>query len=577
MAYALLGGQILWRAGRNLLRGQVFDENFLMSVATLGAFATGNFPEAVAVMLFYQVGEYFQDLAVQRSKKSIVDLMDIRPDFANLVTGAGFDVVSPEIVEIGSVILVKPGERVPLDGVVVEGESLMDTAALTGESIPRQVGVGDAVLSGCINVHGVLSVRVSKGFEESTVSKIIDLVENASSKKAPTEKFITKFSRFYTPVVVGLAALLAIVPPLFFSGEWSEWVHRGLILLVISCPCALVISIPLGFFGGIGAASKQGILIKGGNYLEALNQLEIVVWDKTGTLTEGVFRVSRVLPSEGVSEETLVESAAYAEMFSNHPIATSVLRAYPGVVDKERVSEYRELSGHGVSAVVDGRRVLAGKLALMVSENIRCDDPPVVGTKIHVASDGLYLGCIVISDSIKSDSREGLEALKARGIDRIVMLTGDNAQTAQAIAAQLSVNEVFSDLLPDQKVDKVEALFSEKSSKGKLAFVGDGINDAPVLARADIGIAMGGLGSDAAIEAADIVLMTDEVSKLAVAVDIARRTRRIVWQNIVLALGIKSIFLVLGAMGISGMWEAVFADVGVSLLAVLNALRVAKS
>ena len=573
-AYLILGGKVVLQAVKNILRGRIFDENLLMGVATIGALATGNFPEAVAVMLFYQIGEYFQESAVRRSRKSITDLMDIRPDFANIKTDGGISKVAPDTVNIGDVIVVKPGEKIPLDGVIVEGESMLDTMALTGESIPRRVSVSDTVLSGCINQSGVLTIEATKTFGESTVAKIIDLVEHASNKKAPTENFITKFSRYYTPVVVGLAALLAVIPPLAFGGVWAEWVNRGLIFLVISCPCALVVSIPLGFFGGIGSASRKGVLIKGSNYLEALNSLEMVVFDKTGTLTKGVFQVTRLIPANGCSEPTLLEAAATAEAFSNHPIALSILKAYGKEPDTERISGYTEISGQGISVVVAGKKVLAGNHKLMQAANIAFIESDGAGTKIYVAVDSVFAGCIVISDEIKADSRKAVTELKKRGVRKTVMLTGDNAQIAETIACEIGLDEVYAGLLPNQKVEMVEMLNGQKSPKGKLAFVGDGINDAPVLARADVGIAMGGLGSDAAIEAADVVLMTDEPSKLAEAIDIAGFMRRIVWQNIIFALGVKGLFLLLGAFGAANMWEAVFADVGVSVLAILNAMRV---
>jgi len=577
IAYVILGGKVVLKATRNLFRGKVFDENFLMSIATIGAFLTRNYPEAVAVMLFYQTGEYFQEMAVRKSKRSITDLMDIRPDYANLKIGNDIQRVAPDTVKVGDLIIVKPGERIPLDGVVVDGQSMIDTTALTGESVPRKARIDDAVLSGTINQSGVLTIEVSKVFGDSTVTKIIDLVENASSRKAPTENFITKFSRYYTPVVVGLAALLAIIPPLFFGGEWSDWIHRGLIFLVISCPCALVISIPLSFFGGIGGASKRGILVKGSNYLEALNDLEIVVFDKTGTMTRGVFEVVEIAPANSFSKEELLEITAMAEVMSNHPIAQSIKSAYGKEIDPTKVTDYTEIAGHGISAKVDGKHVLAGNDKLMKCKGIPFSKPNEVGTVIHVAVEGGFAGSVLVGDELKEDSRSTIAALKERGIRETVMLTGDNAEIAKAIASELGVDRVYAELLPDQKVEEVERLSKQKSPKGKLAFIGDGINDAPVLARSDIGIAMGGLGSDAAIEAADVVLMTDEPSKLIEAIDIARFTRTIVWQNIVFALGVKGIFLLLGAMGVASMWEAVFADVGVSLLAILNATRVGRA
>ena len=574
ISYIILGGQVVWKAAKNITKGQIFDENSLMSIATIGAFIIGNYPEAVAVMLFYQIGDYFQNVAVRRSKKSITDLMDIRPDYANLKIGNELKKVAPDTVHIGDIIIVKPGEKIPLDGVIIEGESTLDMVALTGESIPRKASVPDTVLSGCINQSGVLTIEVTKPFSESTVAKIVDLVENASSKKAPTENFITTFARYYTPAVVLLAIMLAAIPPLFFGGMWMEWINRGLIFLVISCPCALVVSIPLGFFGGIGGASKKGILVKGSNYLEALNDIEIVVFDKTGTLTKGVFAVTKLIPANGYSNEVLLETAASAEAFSNHPIALSVMQAYGKEIEKEKLSNYMEISGHGICASIDDKTIFVGNNKLMQLKNIDFIESYDIGTKIYVAINGIFAGCIVISDEIKADSRGAIAKLKAKGVRKTVMLTGDNVQIAEAIAKELQLDEVYASLLPDQKVEKVEMLHGQKSPKGKLVFVGDGINDAPVLARADVGIAMGGLGSDAAIEAADVVLMTDEPSKLAEAIDIAKFTRRIVWQNIVFALGVKGIVLLLGAFGIATMWEAVFADVGVSLLAILNATRI---
>lgn len=577
IGYLILGGEVVLRALKNISKGQIFDENFLMSIATVGAFLIGDFAEAVAVMLFYQVGEYFQDAAVRKSKKSITSLMDIRPDYANLKRGNDTEKVAPETVKIGDLILVRPGEKIPLDGTVLDGESMLDTSALTGESVPRSIKKGEAVLAGCINQSGVLTIEVIKEFGESTVAKIIDLVENASSKKAPSENFITTFSRYYTPVVVGVAILLALIPPLFFNGAWSDWINRGLIFLVISCPCALVISIPLGFFGGIGAASRKGILVKGSNYLEALNNLDTVVFDKTGTLTKGVFAVKSLQPVNGYTESQLLEYAAKAESFSNHPIALSIMKAYGNPIAKENLQDYEEISGHGIRVKEIGNEILAGNEKLMKQEGVAFQVTEEIGTKVYVAINKVYAGSIVIADEIKPDSLKAITALKAIGVRKTVMLTGDNAQIAQAIADQLSLDEVHAQLLPHQKVEQLERLDKSKPEKSKLAFVGDGINDAPVLARADIGIAMGGLGSDAAIEAADVVLMTDEPAKLADAVTIARKTRRIVWQNIIFALGVKGIFLLLGAFGIATMWEAVFADVGVSIIAILNAMRVLKS
>lgn len=575
ISYILVGGEILLKAGKNIIRGQVFDENFLMAVATIGAFAIGEFPEGVAVMLFYQIGEFMQDLAVNRSRKSITELMDIRPDYANLKIGEDIKKVSPNEVNIGDIIVVKPGEKVPIDGIVVEGKSMVDTSALTGESVPREVNVRDEILGGFINKNGLLSIKVTKEFGESTVSKILDLVQNASSKKAPTENFITKFARFYTPVVVFGALALAIIPPLVIEGAtFSEWIYRALIFLVISCPCALVVSIPLGFFGGIGGASKRGILVKGGNYLEALNNVDTVVFDKTGTLTKGVFKVTEIKVKNGISRKQLLEFAAYAESYSNHPIAVSILKEYGKEVNKDDIDSYDEISGHGIKAVVKGKVVLAGNDKLMKKENIDYENVDAAETIVHVVIDKKYAGYIIISDEIKEDSEKAIRELKAIGVNKIVMLTGDNRKVADNVGEKLSLDKVYAELLPQHKVEMVEMLERERKTKGKLIFVGDGINDAPVLARADIGVAMGGLGSDAAIEAADVVLMTDEPSKLVSAIKIAKRTRKIVWQNIIFSLSVKGIVLLLGALGYVTMWAAVFADVGVALIAVLNAMRV---
>lgn len=575
ISYILVGGEVLLRALRNIIRGQVFDENFLMSIATIGAFAIKQFPEGVAVMLFYQVGEFIQGIAVNSSRKSIASLMDIRPDYANLKVGEETKRVSPDSVRVGDLVVVKPGEKIPLDGKIVEGKSMVDTSALTGESVPREVGIGDEILSGCINKNGLLTVEVLKEFGESTVSKILELVQNASSKKAPTENFITKFARYYTPVVVIIAVALAVVPPLLIQGvTFSECIYRALVFLVISCPCALVISIPLGFFGGIGGASKKGILIKGSNYLEALNNVEIVVFDKTGTLTKGVFKVTEIKEKNGISKEELLEYASYAESYSNHPIANSILKAYGKEVNKSEIKNYDEISGHGIKVNYKGKEILAGNNKLMAKDNIEFDKAEVVGTIIHVAIDKNYMGYIVISDEIKEDSKNAIKGLKAIGIKKTVMLTGDSNSIAAKVSESIGLDEFYSELLPHQKVEKIELLYKQKSNKGKLLFVGDGINDAPVLARADIGVAMGGLGSDAAIEASDIVIMTDEPSKLITAIKIAKRTRNIVWQNIIFAMVIKLIVLGLGAGGLATIWEAVFADVGVTVIAVINAMRV---
>lgn len=574
--YAVVGWDVLWRAVRNITRGQVFDENFLMALATVGAFATGEYPEGVAVMLFYQVGEWFQSYAVGRSRQSIASLMDIRPDYANIERGGKLQRVDPDSVAVGDVIVVKAGEKIPLDGVVLEGASAVDTAALTGESLPRDVQPGDDVVSGCINKSGLLRVRVTKIFGESTVAKILDLVENSSSKKARAENFITRFARYYTPAVVIAAALLAVVPPLALGYAWNEWIHRALIFLVISCPCALVISVPLSFFGGIGGASKRGVLVKGSNYLEVLADAEIVVFDKTGTLTKGVFNVTAVHPDR-VSEARLLELAALAESYSDHPISRSLREAYGKELESARVSDVEELSGRGVRAVIDGHTVCAGNDKLMEEVGVPWHPCHRIGTTVHVSLDGEYVGHIVISDELKPDAAEAIAELKRRGVRKTVMLTGDAKAVGESVAKELGIDEVHAQLLPGDKVDRVEALLKEKSPRGKLAFVGDGINDAPVLSRADIGIAMGAFGSDAAIEAADIVLMDDKPSKIAVAMSIAKKTLRIVHQNIVFALGVKALVLLLGAAGMANMWEAVFADVGVSFIAILNASRALKT
>lgn len=572
-AYFIIGGNVVWRAVRNILHGKVFDENFLMSIATIGAFIVGDFAEAVAVMLFYQVGELFQDYAVDQSRKSIAELMNIRPDYANVQRGDALEKVDPDEVQVGETIVVKPGERVPLDAVVLSGSSSVDTSALTGESLPRDVDAGDTLLSGCINISGLVTAKVTKEFGESTVSKILDLVENAGNKKSKSENFITKFAGYYTPIVVIIAVLLAVIPPLVVPGElFREWIYRGLIFLVISCPCALVISIPLSFFGGIGGASRRGILVKGGNYLEALSESEIVVFDKTGTLTKGSFRVQQVEP-QGIPADQLLEIAAHAESFSNHPISLSLQKAYGKPIDAARIREVEETSGHGVSATVDGAKIAAGNAKLMRKLGIAFAEPDVAGTVVHVAQDGVYRGYILIADEVKDDAARAICELKEAGIRRTVMLTGDSKRIGEQVAKQLGIDEVYAELLPADKVEKVEELFAGKSARGKLAFVGDGINDAPVLARADIGIAMGGLGSDAAIEAADIVIMTDEPSKIATAIRVSKKTLRIVKQNITFALAVKGAVLLLGAVGIASMWAAIFADVGVAILAILNAIR----
>lgn len=618
-AYAVIGGDVVKKAVMNIGKGQVFDENFLMMVATVGAFFTGEFDEAVAVMLFYQVGECFQSYAVNKSRKSITGLMDIRPDYANVLADGDFTKTDPENVRIGDTILVKPGERIPLDGVVTKGSSLLDTKALTGESLPREVAKGDAVISGCVNRNGLLEIEVTKEYGQSTVAKILELVENAGSRKAETENFITKFARYYTPVVVFCALALAILPPLMLGGGWKEWIYRALSFLVISCPCALVISIPLSFFGGLGGASKQGILIKGSNYLEALAQTEMVVMDKTGTLTKGNFAISRINPVADISKAELLRLAAYAESFSDHPISQSICEAYcTGIadegwntddssavkyagtddvmkaikkealpekkdpaqagsrIDKSRVSNVEELAGHGVKALVDGSEILAGNDKLMKAQSISYQPVEEAGTVIYLAKDGIYLGYLLIEDEKKPDAALAVSQLQKSGVKRIVMLTGDQRKVAEKVAGELGITEYFAELLPGDKVDRVEELFKSKREKGKLVFVGDGINDAPVLARADIGIAMGGMGSDAAIEAADVVIMTDEPSKIAQAMRISKRTLAIVKQNIVFAIGVKVLVLLLAAVGIASMWAAVFADVGVAVIAILNAMRALK-
>lgn len=572
--YLIIGWDILWKAVRNIGHGQVFDENFLMCVATVGALVLGENAEAVGVMLFYQVGELFQSYAVGKSRRSIAQLMDIRPDSANVERDGQILEVDPDEVAVGEVVVIRPGEKIPLDGVVIEGSSALDTAALTGESVPRDVEVGGELLSGCVNLTGLLKARVTKPFGQSTVAKILDLVENASSKKAKAENFITRFAKYYTPAVVLAALALAIVPSLI-DGRWGVWTHRALTFLVISCPCALVISIPLSFFGGIGGASAQGILVKGGNYLELLAKTEAVVFDKTGTLTQGVFELSALCPAPGVSEQELLESAALAEQHSGHPIALSLRRALGAEAGPGRVTDVQEVPGHGVSALVDGRRVLAGNEKLMAREGVEVLPCGQVGTVVHVAREGRYLGCAVIADQIKDTAPGAIQALKARGI-RTVMLTGDSQAVGEAVAARLGLDEVHAQLLPGDKVERLEELLVGKSDKGVLAYVGDGVNDAPVLSRADVGIAMGAMGSDAAIEAADVVLMDDDPAKLIQAMDTARKCLRIVRENIVFALGVKGLCLVLGAFGMASMWEAVFADVGVAVIAILNATRMLK-
>lgn len=572
--YAIIGWDILWRAARNILHGQIFDENFLMAIATIGALTLREYPEAAAVMLFYQIGEWFQQYAVGKSRRSISELMNIRPDYANIEAENGLVQIDPYELNIGDTIVIKPGEKIPLDSVIIEGRSTLNTSALTGESVPKDVCAGDTLISGCVNMTGLLKAKVTKTFENSTVAKILDLVENSSSKKAHAENFITKFARYYTPLVVISAALIAVIPSLIF-GEWSEWVQRALIFLVVSCPCALVISIPLSFFGGIGGASKHGILVKGGNYLETLANAEIIVFDKTGTLTKGNFIVTEINPAQ-ISEKDLLELAALSESYSSHPISESLKEAYGKTIDTSRISDAEEIAGQGVRAVVDGKAVYTGNDKLMRSIGIQYNECRKNGTIVHVSVDNVYAGYIIISDEIKPDAIDAVKTLKQQGI-RTVMLTGDRREAGEFTAKMLGIDEVHAELLPDDKVTEVEKLISTKSPRGKLAFVGDGINDAPVLACADIGIAMGGLGSDAAIEAADIVLMDDAPSKIALAMKISRKTLKIVKQNIVFALGIKFIILLLGALGMATMWEAVLGDVGVAFLAILNASRALKT
>lgn len=575
ISYLITGWEVIISAFRNIIRGQVFDENFLMTIATIGAFSIKQFPEGAAVMLFYQLGEIIQGIAVNRSRRSISALMDIRPDYANLVVGSDVKKVSPEDVKPGDFILVKPGEKVPLDGKVVEGQSMLDTSALTGESLPREINVSDDILSGSINKNGLLKIEVTKIFGESTVSKILELVQNAGSKKAPTENFITKFAKYYTPAVVIIAVLLAIIPPLVIkSVTFSECLYRALAFLVISCPCALVISIPLGFFGGIGGASKRGILVKGSNYLEALNNINTVVFDKTGTLTKGVFKVTEVKPEKEFGKDELLKYAAYAESYSNHPIALSITKEYGKEINKASIEGYTEMPGYGIRVKAFGKEIFAGNFKLMEKENIKAEVAEESGTVVYVSVDGGYAGYILISDEMKSDAESAIKALKLAGVKKTVMLTGDSRSIAESVSCKLGVDEFYAELLPDNKVQRLESLFSSNSGNGKIVFVGDGINDAPVLARADVGIAMGGVGSDAAIEAADVVIMTDEPSKLVTAIKIAKRTRTIVWQNIIFALGVKAIFLVMAALGAATIWEAVFADVGVTVIAVINSMRV---
>lgn len=572
-SYLLIGGKVVLTAIKNIARGQLFDENFLMTVATIGAFSISEYPEAVAVMLFYEIGETIQGYAVNKSRSSISSLMDIRADYANIIIDGKEKKVSPETVKVEDVILVKPGEKVPLDGVVIEGESFIDTSALTGESVPRKIVPNDEILSGGINTSGLLKVKVTKKFGESTVSRILEMVENAASKKADTEKFITKFAKVYTPIVVVLAILIAVIPSIFIKDAlFSTWLYRALVFLVVSCPCALVVSVPLGFFAGIGGASKKGVLVKGSNYLELLKDLETVVFDKTGTLTEGVFSVTEI-NTNGIDKEKLIEVAAMAESFSNHPIAVSIIKEYGKEIDKEVIKEYKEISGRGIKAVINNEEVLVGNSKLMNEFNILYNEVDSIGTVVYCAINGEFKGSIVISDKIKENAVEALINLKKAGVKKTVMLTGDNKKTAYKVGEKINIDEVHSELLPLDKVREVEEIMKRSNKSGKLAFVGDGVNDAPVLARADIGIAMGGIGSDAAIEAADIVLMKDDINALVDAINVSKKTNKILWQNIVFALGIKILVMVLGTFGIANMWTAVFADVGVTIIAIINSTR----
>ena len=572
-SYLLIGGKVVLTAIKNIARGQLFDENFLMTVATIGAFSISEYPEAVAVMLFYEIGETIQGYAVNKSRSSISSLMDIRADYANIIIDGKEKKVSPETVKVEDIILVKPGEKIPLDGIVVEGESFVDTSALTGESVPRKIAVNDEILSGGINTNGVLKVKVTKKFGESTVSRILEMVENAANKKANTEKFITKFAKVYTPIVVALAILIAVVPSIFIKDAlFSTWLYRALVFLVVSCPCALVVSVPLGFFAGIGGASKKGVLVKGSNYLELLKDLETVVFDKTGTLTEGVFTVTEI-NTNNIQKEKLIEVAAMAESFSNHPIAISIIKEYGKEIDKEVIKEYEEIAGHGIKAVINNEEVLIGNAKLMNQFNISYNEVDSIGTVVYCAINGEFKGSIVISDKIKENAAEALINLKAAGVKKTVMLTGDNKKTAEKVGEKVNIDEVHSELLPLGKVKEVEKLLKASNKNGRLAFVGDGVNDAPVLARADIGIAMGGIGSDAAIEAADVVLMKDDINALVDAINVSKKTNKILWQNIIFALGIKVIVMVLGTFGIANMWTAVFADVGVTIIAIINSTR----
>lgn len=575
-SYILVGYDVILRALKNISKGEVFDENFLMTLATFGAIGIKEYPEAAAVMLFYQIGEIFQDVAVGRSRRSIKSLIEIRSDYANLNVNEEIKKVSPEDVKIGDIIIVKPGEKVPLDGKVIEGTSMVNTSALTGESVPREINKGDEILSGFVNESGLLTIKVEKEFGESTVSKILDLVENATSKKAPTENFITKFAKYYTPIVVVLAVIVAFVIPLILGEEFYKWINRALVFLVISCPCALVVSIPLGFFGGIGAASKSGILVKGGNYLEALNDIDTIVMDKTGTLTKGVFKVTSIVTDNGFKKDDVLKYAAFGEIHSSHPIATSIKNAYGKELDEKIIESYEEISGHGISVIIDKKQIFIGNMKLMKRANINVEDSKNTETVVYVAVDGKFAGKILIADEVKEDSKSAIERFHSLGISKTIMLTGDNKDVAEKIAKELELDEAYSELLPEDKVKRVEELKALETNKGKVAFIGDGINDAPVLALSDVGVAMGGVGSDAAIEAADIVLMTDEPSKFATAIEIARKTKKIVTQNISIALGTKIVVMILGVIGIANMWIAVFADVGVALIAILNSMRALK-
>ena len=576
ISYLIIGYKVINRAFKNVLGGVPFDENFLMTIATFGAFAIGEYPEAVAVMLFYQVGEMFQGMAVNHSRKSISSLLDIRPDSANLEKNNEIIVVSPEDVHIGDFIIIRPGEKVPLDGIVVEGKSSLDTSNITGESLPRNVEVGDEVLSGVVNNQGLLKVKVNKEFGDSTVSKILDLVENASSKKAPTENFITKFARYYTPVVVFLAIGIAIIPPIFLGGVLKEWMYNAAVFLVISCPCALVISIPLGFFGGIGGASKTGILVKGGNYLEALTEVDTIVFDKTGTITKGTFKVTEIINYGDYSKEEILELAAYGESFSNHPIGKSIIDYYGKDINQDYIKSYEEIAGKGIQVTIDGKEIVLGNKAILKDNNIKVNETESIGTVVYMGSGNEHIGTIIVSDELKDNIKEDIKRLKSLGIKEVIMLSGDNEKIARKVGELVGVDKIYGDLLPQDKVRIFEEIIERKENKSRVIFVGDGVNDAPVLARADIGIAMGGLGSDAAIEASDLVIMTDEIKKIGTAIKIGRNTKKIVTQNIILALGLKVIILGLGLMGMATMWEAVFADVGVSIIAILNSIRALK-